>query len=88
MLQNIVGFFFSFLFLKVAFFVCGFGLKSFTSWCLLCDAKKKKIPSEVEINMYILLYIKQIGDKGLLYSTGESTQYFVISYMGKQSEQE
>ena len=29
-----------------------------------------------------LLYIKQISNKDLLYSTANSTQYSVISYMG------
>ena len=41
---------------------------------------------EVWINIYILLHIKQILNKDLLYSTGKSTQYSVISYMGKESE--
>ena len=29
-----------------------------------------------------------IGNGKLLYSTGNSTQYFVIIYMGKESEEE
>ena len=37
----------------------------------------------VGINIYTLLYIKQIINKDLLYSTGNSTQYSVIIYMGK-----
>ena len=36
------------------------------------------------INIYTLLYIKQITKKDLLYSTGNSTQYSVITYMGKE----
>ena len=36
----------------------------------------------------ILLYIKQIINKGPLYSTGDSSQYSVITYMGKESEKE
>ena len=38
--------------------------------------------------MYTLLYIKQITNKDLLYSTGNYTQYFAITYMGKESEKE
>ena len=34
------------------------------------------------------LYIKQIINKDLLYSTGNSTQCSVITYMGKESEKE
>ena len=33
-----------------------------------------------------LLSIKQINNKDLPYSTGKPTQYFVITYMGKESE--
>ena len=35
---------------------------------------------------YTLLYIKQITNKNLLYSTGSSTQYSVMAYMGKESK--
>ena len=58
-----------------------------------------KIDQELVINRYILLYIKQITNKDLystgltgpvqysiLYSTGKYTQYFVITYKGKESE--
>ena len=34
---------------------------------------------------YILLYIKQINNKDLLYSTGNYIQYLVITYNGKES---
>ena len=37
------------------------------------------INQEFEINIYTLLYIKQITNKDLLCSTGNSTQYFVIT---------
>ena len=37
------------------------------------------------INIYILLYIKQIPNKDLLYGTGNYIQYFVITYKGKVS---
>ena len=40
------------------------------------------------IDIYTLLYIKQITNKDLLYSTGNSTQYFIITYKGKESEKE
>ena len=39
-------------------------------------------------NICALLYIKWIINKDLLYSTGNSTQYFVITYKGKDSEKE
>ena len=44
------------------------------------------INSEFGINIYTLLYVKQITNKDLLYSTGNCTQYFVITYKGKKSE--
>ena len=37
-------------------------------------------------NIHTLLYITQIINKHLLYSTGNDTQYFVITYKGKESE--
>ena len=43
---------------------------------------------EVGINIYTLPYIKQIINKDLLYSIRNSTQYSVITYMGKESEKE
>ena len=42
----------------------------------------------VGINRYTPLYIKQINNKDLLYSTGNYIQYFVITYNGKESEKE
>ena len=48
----------------------------------------KGINQEVGINTYTLLYIKQIINKIVLYSTGDSTQYSVMSYMGKESTKE
>ena len=38
--------------------------------------------------MYTLLYLKWITNKDLLYSTGNSPQYSVITYMRKESEKE
>ena len=48
------------------------------------------INQELGINTYPLLYIKQITNKGLLYDTGNSTQYSVIliTYMRKESKKE
>ena len=49
---------------------------------------REGINQEFWINIHILLYIKQIINKGPLYSTGDSSQYSVITYMGKESEKE
>ena len=38
------------------------------------------------INIYTLLYIKQITKKDLLYSSGNSTQHSVMTYMGIESK--
>ena len=43
---------------------------------------------EIGIDTYTLLYIKQVTNKDLLYSTGNSTQYSVMAYMGKESKKE
>ena len=40
------------------------------------------------MNIYTLLYIKYIINNGLLYNTGNSIQYPVITYVGKESEKE
>ena len=39
------------------------------------------INSEFGIRIYTLLYMKQITNKDLLYSTGNSTQYLVKEYL-------
>jgi len=36
-------------------------------------------------NIHIVLYIKQITNNDLVCSTGNSTQYSVMVYMGKES---
>ena len=46
------------------------------------------INQEFGISRDILLYIKQVNNKDLLYSTGNYTQYLVITYNGKESEKE
>ena len=45
--------------------------------------KEEGISLEIVIDIYTLLYIKQITNKGLLYSTENSTQYSVMAYMGR-----
>ena len=45
-----------------------------------------RINQEFGINIYTLLYIKYVTNKDQLYSTGKSTQYSVITYIGKESE--
>ena len=47
--------------------------------------ERGEINQEFQINRYTLLYIKQVN-KALLNSTGNSIQYFVITYKGKESE--
>ena len=49
---------------------------------------KGQINWEIGTDINTLLYIKQITNKNLLYSTGNSTQYSVITYMGKESKEE
>ena len=39
---------------------------------------------EIGIDIHNPRYIKWITNKDLLYSTGNSTQYFVMAYMGKE----
>ena len=38
--------------------------------------------------MYMLLYLKKITNKDLLYSTGNSAQCYVAAWMGEESEGE
>ena len=45
-----------------------------------------EIDWEFGIDMYTLLYLKQMTNKDLLYSTGNSAQYSVITQMGKEFE--
>ena len=46
------------------------------------------INQEFGFGRYTVLYIKQIKNKVLLYSTGNYIQYLVITYYGKESEKE
>ena len=43
---------------------------------------------EIGIDIYTLLYIKYITNKDLLYGTGNSTQYSVMTYIRKESKKE
>ena len=52
------------------------------------DWEREGINWEIGIDIYTLLYIKQITNKNLLYSTGDSTQYSIMAYMGKESKKE
>ena len=45
------------------------------------------INREIGIDIYTLLYIKQITNN-LVYSTGNSIQYSVMTYMGIESKKE
>ena len=40
---------------------------------------------ETGIDIHTLLHIKQITNKNLLYSTGNSSQYSVMTYMEKKN---
>ena len=46
-------------------------------------AVTRGIEWEFEIDTYTMLYLKQITNKDLLYSTGNSAQYSVVTQMGK-----
>ena len=48
--------------------------------------EEKGINQEIGISVHTLLYIKQVINKDLLYSTGNSTQYLKITYNGKEYE--
>ena len=43
---------------------------------------------EIGIDVHALLYIKQMTNKDLPYSTGNSSQYSVMACMGKESKKE
>ncbi len=47
------------------------------------DCWEEGIVREFGMVMYILMYLKWITNKDLLYSTGNSTQYSVITYREK-----
>ena len=43
---------------------------------------------EIVIDIYTVLYIKQLTNKDLLYNTGNYTEYYIIIYNAKESEKE
>ena len=43
---------------------------------------------EIGVDIYTLLYIKKVTNKNLLNSTGNSSQYSEMAYMGKESKKE
>ena len=47
---------------------------------------EERINQDVGINMHITIY--KIVNKDLVYSTGNSTKYSVMTYMGKKSEKQ
>ena len=50
----------------------------------LLRGEGREINWEIGIDIYRLPYIKQVTSKDLLYSTGNSTRYSVMAYMGKE----
>ena len=48
----------------------------------------ERINWKIGTDIHTLLYIKKINNKDLTYSTGNYTQYSVITYMGKESKKE
>ena len=52
------------------------------------DYQVGKMNWETGIDIYTLLYIRKITNKDLLYSTGNTNQYTVMGYMGKESKKE
>ena len=57
-------------------------------WPLPGRRGKGGIVREFENNMYTLLYLKWITNKDLLYSTGNSAQCYVATWVGGEFEQE
>ena len=48
--------------------------------------RRGRVNWEILIDIYKPLYIKSVTNKNLLYGTGNSTQYSVKAYMGKESK--
>ena len=53
---------------------------------VLAQKQKYRSMEQDRNDMYTLLYVIWITIKNLLYSTGNSTQYSVMAYMGKESK--
>ena len=47
------------------------------------ECKWRKISQEYGINRYKVLYIKQISNNDLVYSTGNNIHYSLVNYNGK-----
>ena len=58
------------------------------TWFLGLGSNGEGIVRKFGIDMYTLLYLNCIINKDLLNSTGNSIQYSLITYMGKESEKE
>ena len=52
------------------------------------EGKKKRMLQELGMDTCALVCIRQMTNGDLLYSTGNSTQYSVITYMGKDSKKD
>ena len=61
-----------------------------STWTNALDLEKKAQNKTflIGIDIYKLLYIKQITNKDLFCSTGNSTQYSAVAYMVKESKKE
>ena len=49
-------------------------------------SKEERMNWEIGIDIYIILYIRKITNKNLLYCTGNSIQYSVMTIMGTESK--
>ena len=52
---------------------------------MLTGGKERGINWEIGINIYTILYVKQIINKDLVYRTGNSAQCSVVNSMRKES---
>ena len=53
-------------------------------WLPGMEGREERIGWEFEIDIFTLLYLKQITNKDLLNSTGNSAQCSVKTYIGKE----
>ena len=58
-----------------------------SNWSLLHGRRILYQVSNREAALHTLLYIKQINNKVLLYRTGNSPQYLIILFKGRQAEE-
>ena len=52
----------------------------------MSGCRREGIVREVRMDMYIMLFLKWITNKGLLYSIGNSAQCYVAAWMGVLGE--